>query len=306
MCILDRIFLLRPILFYPIWTFYLAGYWSGMRSGGGQSEFFHSLNPYGIMISLSCIMASVYILNQLQDIKTDQANHRRFLLSDGIISIKEATWEAGFLAFLGLIIGFWIRFQFGIYLFILFLLTGWLYNFSPFQWKNKPLMGLIINGIGGWIIYTLGWKTGGGLESIPLGSIAYALAGVSVFLNTTLPDMSGDEKTGKITFVIRYGIKKTACWALLLEAAAIILACMTREWLLFFPGAAVLPIFVIAAVKGTEKNVLRATKYSVMVLVGAVCVAFPWYALLVLFIFFFTKGYYRKRFDFNYPNFKSV
>ena len=167
-------------------------------------------------------------------------------------------------------------------------------------------MGLLVNGIGGWIIYTIGWKAAGGAEWFTLRSMAYALAGVSVFLNTTLPDMAGDEKTGKITFVLRYGVGKTAIWALILEAAAVVLALLSRDWILFIPGIVSLPLFVFAAIKRTAKEVIRATKYTILALVIAVCAVFPWYTFVILFVFFFTKWYYKKRFNFNYPSLKSV
>ncbi len=258
------------------------------------------------MACLSCVMASVYILNQMKDIQTDLANNKLFLLSEGIITVKQAGWEAGLLAVSGLVLGFLIHIQLGAVLVVLFLLAGGLYNFSPFEWKNRPLMGLLVNGIGGWIIYTIGWRAAGGAEWFTLRSMAYALAGVSVFLNTTLPDMAGDEKTGKITFVLRYGVGKTAIWALILEAAAVVLALLSRDWILFIPGIVSLPLFVFAAVRRTAKEVIRATKYTILALVIAVCAVFPWYAFVILFVFFFTKWYYKKRFNFNYPNLKSV
>jgi 4-hydroxybenzoate polyprenyltransferase len=277
-----------------------------MQFGSRPGETTAVLTLLGPIACLSCVMASVYVLNQMKDIQTDLANNKLFLLSEGIIAVKQAGWEAGFFAVSGLVLGFLITIQLGITLIILFLLSGWLYNFPPFEWKNRPLMGLLVNGIGGWIIYTIGWKAAGGAEWVSLRSMAYALAGVSVFLNTTLPDMAGDEKTGKITFVLRYGVGKTAIWALILEAAAVVLALITRDWLLFIPGIISLPLFIRAAGRRTVKEVIRATKYAISALVIAVCIVFPLYTLVVLFIFFLTKWYYRKRFHFNYPNLRSV
>jgi 4-hydroxybenzoate polyprenyltransferase len=259
---------------------------------------------FGMLSCLSLVMAGVYILNQMQDIETDRANHKLFLLSDGIISPRHAGREAGFLVLLGACAGFIIDLYLGLGLIILFVLAGWLYNFSPFKWKDRPLMGLFTNGAGGMLIYLLGWKAGGGVPWIPVRALAYLMAGVSVFLNTTLPDRVGDEKTGKITFVVQYGIAATAWWAFITEAAAVVLALLTRDWLLFIPGAVSMPLFVMAVVRRTEKDVVRATKCSILALVLAVCVVFPWYAILILFIFIFTKWYYKRRFNFDYPSLK--
>lgn len=304
--ILDRIFLSRPILFFPVWTFYLAGYWGSRQLGETSSVDTSPAGLFGFMASLSFVMASVYILNQIQDIETDRANHKLFILSDGLVSPREAGWEAGLLALLGISAGFLIHFYLGLGLVFLFLLAGWFYNFFPFRWKDRPLLGLFTNGLGGMMIYLFGWKVGGGSEWIPLRAVAYALAGVAVFLNTTLPDRTGDEKTGKITFVVRYGIDVTARWAFITVTASVVLACLTRDWLLFIPSAAAIPFFVFALVKHTEKEVVRATKYSILGLVIAVCVVFPWYLLLILVVIFLTKWYYKRRFHFDYPSLKSV
>ena len=301
---LDNLFLLRPTLFYPIWTFFLAGMWGGTRFGNRVGEFAHPVSPLWVCVFLSFVMGGVFIVNQIQDAETDRANGKLFLIANRIISVKEAYIEAVLLAGIGIIAGFWIDVRIGLGFFFLLFLAGWLYNYPPAQWKNRPLLGLATNGIGGFVIYCLGWLTGGG-EFVPPRAVAYALAGVAVFLNTTLPDREGDKKTGKITFSIRYGVKKTAWTALVFEIATLGFAFGFKDWLLLFPALFVLPFFVLGVLNPTVNRMMRATKFSVLALAAAVCVVFPWYVVPVFVVFYLSKAYYRKRFGFDYPSFKS-
>jgi len=303
--ILDVLFLLRPTLFYPIWTFFLAGTWGGMRFGTGVGDLTHPVGPLWVVVGLTLVMGGVFILNQIQDVETDRVNGKLFLLANGIVPVKAAYQEATLMMVCGLALGFWIDFRIGLGFLILVLLSGWLYNYPPTRWKNRPIMGLVVNGMGGLVIYSLGWMVGGGRGFVVFRAVIYALAGVAVFLNTTLPDREGDEKTGKITFGVRYGIKRTVVLALAVEICAVGLALLFRDWLLFFPGLVVLPLFVLSAVKRTLAEVIRATKFSVLALAVAVCVVFPLYLLPVFIVFFLSKWYYGKRFDFNYPSFRS-
>ncbi len=303
--IFDSFFLLRPTLFYPVWTFFLAGYWGGMKFGVGNNDFIHPTGMFWIVSSLTLLMGGVFILNQIQDRETDRANGKLFLLANGIVSVKKAYIEAVLLTAMSLGFSFWVDLKIGLGFLILFVLSGLLYNYPPTLWKNRPIMGLVANGIGGLVIYCLGWITGGGDGRVLLHTVSYTLAGGAVFLNTTLPDMDGDKKTGKITFSIQYGVNKTVLWALILETIALGLAFLCRDWLLFISGIAVFPLFLLNTVKRTVAEAVRTTKFSVLALATAVCIVFPWYLVPVFFVFFFSKFYYKKRFDFDYPNFKA-
>ena len=301
---LDPFFLLRPTLFYPVWTFYLAGIWGGKTYGQLTAGSLYSMFLQ-VMLFLTVVMGSVYILNQTQDIETDRANGKLFLIANGAVSLKGAYIQAVVMAILGLSLGFFLFFRIGLGLTVLFIITGIFYNYPPFRWKNRPWMGLITNGVGGTVIYSLGWMATGSEGWVPLRVLAYALAGMAVTLYTTLPDMKGDAKTGKVTFGVKYGIRATAVLALILNVGIVILAYLFKDWLLFFPAAVVLPLFGIAGIQRNIPSVMRATKFSVLALASAICVVFPWYLGLIVFVFFLTRWYYRNRFQFDYPNFKG-
>jgi len=298
----DYVFILRPTLFYPIWTFFLAGHWGGSRMGNGHGTIAGS-TFFPVILALSLIVGCVFILNQIKDIETDRVNGKLFLMSDGIISIKAAYIEAALLALAGLISGFLINLQVGLLLVVLLILSGCCYNYPPASWKNHPIMGIVTNAGAGLLIYSLGWFSAGGQGLVPLVSLAYVMAGAAVYLNTTLPDRKGDESTGKITFGVKYGVQKTAIWALVFEVLMLVLAAWFKDQLLFISGLIMLPFFIFGAVKATVDNVTRATKFSVLALAGAVCIFYPLYLLPVFGVFFLSKWYYKIRFNLNYPSF---
>ncbi len=301
----DYLFLLRPTLFYPIWTFFLAGYLGGINPENAGRLWIPSAFLAGTIIGLTNLMGSIFILNQIRDVKTDRANKKLFLIANGIIPIKHAYWEAALLSGVGTLLGFLADYRIGIGFLILFLLSGYAYNFPPAQWKDRPIMGILTNGVGGLIIYCLGWIIGRGQGIVPLRVIPYTLAGAAVFLNTTLPDVKGDAQTGKITFGVRFGMRVTSLWALILEILTVGFALLFRDWYILIPALSVLPLFVWSGFKPSLSSTMRTTKFSVLALAAMVCFYFPVYLVPIFVVFFLSKWYYRKRFHFNYPNFKN-
>ncbi len=301
----DYLFLVRPVLLYPIWIFFLAGVWSMAPFRPFVSFGILSSAQWIAFLAVTLIMAAAYVLNQIQDIDTDRINGKKFLIATGHISVKAAYVEAFFLILLGLWIGILVNRITGFLLLILWLSAGILYNYPPFRWKDKPIAGLLTNGLGGVLIYMIGWASQGDLTFHPLRILLFGLAGMAVTLNTTLPDVEGDKKTGKITFAVRYGIRVTCYLAFLFELATVILAFVLQEWLLFFSAAAAFPFFLVAVMKQDLKTILKATRISVLGFALAVCVFFPWFLMLALCVFFGTKLYYAKRFQFNYPSFST-
>jgi 4-hydroxybenzoate polyprenyltransferase len=301
----DVVFLMRPTLFFPVWTFYLAGLHGGRGAGRAIEGFAHPLPSAAVMAALSALMGAVFILNQIQDAETDRVNRKLFLIANGDIPVRVAAVEAAVLSAAALVCAFWSDFLLGLGFLALFVLAGVLYNYPPARWKNHPVMGMVVNGAGGMIIYDLGWITAAGGRGLDAAVLAYGLGGVAVFLNTTLPDRKGDARTGKITFGVRYGVGTTAVWAMVFEIAAVAAAAAAREWILLVPSLLVLPLFVLAAARRTLADSLRATKFSVLALAAAVTWAYPLYLILIFGVFFFSRWYYRERFHFDYPNFRA-
>ena len=302
---IDAVIFIRPVLLYPAWIFMLAGIWGARHASEfspGSLSFFRQMLVWS---AATAIMGAVYILNQIKDIETDRINHKMFLLAQNVVGMRFAIIETILLSLFGIGAAFYSSLEIGTLLSILLIIAGWLYNFDPFQWKNRPVLGIVANGLGGILLYSVGWKMAGGAGWLPMRSLIAFFATCGVTLNTTLPDLEGDRKTGKQTFAVRYGLSATAWAALVLEGITVLLAWFFREWLLFYPGILVLPFFIHGVIRPNVANVIRGTKISVLALAVAVCVFFPYFLLPVFLVFFGTKWYYKAKFDMNYPNFKS-
>lgn len=303
---MDYLFILRPTLLYPVWTFFLAGCWGGRHFGSGVSELAHPVSIFWIGAGLTLVMGSVYILNQIQDIETDRTNKKLFLIANGMVSVRAAYIEGSLLAILGLAFGFWVDVRMGLAFLVLFINVGWLYNFPPATWKNHFIMGLICNGLMAVNFVSVGWMIQGGPGFIHPVMAGYFLACGAVYLNTTLPDADGDRATGKITFGVRFGPTVTIRWALAMEVGAVIVAWLYKDYLLLYASLAAFPLFLWAAIKGTIPDSVRATKLSVLGLTAGVCLFFPLYLIPVFTVFFLSKLYYKQRFGLNYPNLKNA
>ncbi|MFO7889600.1 MAG: UbiA family prenyltransferase [bacterium] len=300
----DYIFIARPVLMYPVWIFLLAGSWGAERSdeGGVYLKYRSALLMF---TAVTLIMGGAYILNQIQDLETDKINQKFFLLSKEVISIKAAWMEAGSIIFLGVITGFILDKSIGLGLIVLFILAGYLYNFAPAKFKDTPLGGMLVNGIGGYIIYSLGWSMVYEKLIFPIQGISYFFAVLALYINTTLPDIKGDRETNKITFSVKYGIKFSVITALVLEITALLSALYFKDWLLGIPAVLVVPFFIRSYFKKDISMSLQATKFSIAILTVLICIFNLWYIVLVVFVFLMTKLYYYKRFNFNYPSLKS-
>jgi 4-hydroxybenzoate polyprenyltransferase len=297
--IIDSFFLLRPMLFLPVLTFFLAGFQGSIWFAKGQG-----LGIFNTIFPLCLVIGSVYVLNQIQDRDTDKINNKLFFLSEGYISVNHALIQAVVLAAAGMIWGFITDIRLGMLLAAQLLLGGLLYNYPPARWKDRPAAGLLTNAFCGVLIYFTGW-TAGSTAIHPVYALPYFFAGAAVYLNTTLPDVKGDRASGKRTFAVAYGIKTIAFWAFLFEVCVLAAALLLRDRLILISALTALPFFVAAYFKKTEAAVIRATKFSILILVIAVCVLFPFLLLVIAALVALTKIYYKKRFDFDYPNFKG-
>lgn len=300
---LDYFFVLRPTLFFPVWTVFLAGYHASLHF---EPEKIAPDSPLVVAILLSLLMGAVFIFNQITDVETDRKNQKLFFIANGIIKKKVARVEAIGLTFFPIVVSVILSFKLGIIFALIFSFTGILYSFKPFGWKDKPILGVINNFLGGWSVAACGWIAAGATTwQFVFHAIPYALGLVAVFLLTTLPDIPGDKASGKITFGVKFGVKATTCWAVGFELMTVILSGWLQDYILFVPAVMAFSLFLIAALRQQMADILRAIKFTVLFASLAVCVKYPLYFLVILVTFFFSKWYYRKRFNLEYPRFAA-
>lgn len=300
---LDYFFVLRPTLFFPVWTVFLAGYHASLHFDPGKIA---QNSPLVVAILLSLLMGAVFIFNQLTDIETDRKNQKLFFIANGMIKKTVAIAQGITLTIFSIGISFLMNNKVGLVFSLIFGFTGILYSFRPFSWKDKPILGVINNFLGGWSVAVCGWITAGAYNwKFAIYAIPYALGLVAVYLLTTLPDIPGDGESGKITFGVKYGVKISIYWASGFELTAVILSFLFKDYILFVPAVMAFPLFLNAAITQKMNNILSAIKFTVLFSSLAVCFKYPLYFVVILATFYFSKWYYRRRFNLEYPRFAA-
>jgi 4-hydroxybenzoate polyprenyltransferase len=306
----DYVFVARPTLFFPVWTVFLAGFFSaGMAASNpspdqatnGVSAPATDFLPVGIALTL--LMGGIFVLNQIHDVSSDRANKKLFLVAEGHLSKNAAEKEARLLIGAGLLLGLTAGVTPLLLMVGLFAVAGLLYSVRPYSWKDRPLLGWVANAAGGLFIFTVGWslQSGDMFEGV-VRAVPYLFAISAVFLYTTLPDAHGDEASGKVTFSVRFGKKRTLQLGALLEVAALVGAYLTSDPILFYPALFTAPVFLWAVYTQEMRDILRAVKWSILLLALFVCVTWPAYFLVLVAVYFASKWYYRLRFGIQYPS----
>jgi 4-hydroxybenzoate polyprenyltransferase len=302
----DYIFVLRPTLFSPVWTVYAAGYFAFHRfSGSGQNGAAPGLDStaLSLLLVLTLLMGGVFILNQLCDVATDARNHKLFLIAHRHISPRAAWAEMILLCTIAVGVAFFYGAEWGGLFVAIFLLTGILYSVAPFQWKDRPLPGLLANALGALLIFTAGWWSVQIEWQLPVQhALPYMLAVAAVYLYTTLLDVDGDASTQKMTFGVRYGRRATVIAGCVLELGALVSAWWLKDPVILYPALGAAPFFLWAAISQRLADVSRAIKFPIVFLALAICIKVWQYFLLLAFVFFFSRWYYRRRFGLKYPS----
>lgn len=307
----DYIFVLRPTLFLPVWTVFLAGFFVQQKFGvaatvsipNNATTTLQNKDFLLVGVILTLLVGAVFILNQIKDRHTDHKNQKLFLIAHNYLSPKSAFMEALILIAVALVFAFNFSTNMGLFFLMILAITGVLYSFKPFSWKDRPLLGLFTNILGAFLIFGSGWIIDGAVtQELLLHALPYACAVAAVYLFTTLPDVEGDASSEKVTFGVKYGFKATVYLGLFFEIMAVISSLKLDDEIIFYPAFFSIPFFVWAAVKLRINEVVRAIKYSILFLSLSVCIKLPFYFFILLGVFFISKIYYKLRFGIDYPN----
>jgi len=299
--VFDYLFLLRPILFVPLWALTLLGYF---WAEGGTYRL--AWLPQGrLLLSLflySLLMGSVYVLNQIFDRDSDRLNRKLYLLAKGYVNLRAAWVECFLLIVVSLSLSLLFSPAYRVFI-LLSLGLGILYSAPPFKLKGKPILDILSNSIGyGCLAFMVGWLSLGTYDvGHLLKSLPYVLAVAAVFINTTVPDIEGDRKTGNITTGVFLGIRGTTILALLAILGAVASSLALGDWLCLIASTAATPLFVWAAIRGRVKPAMMAYQLGGGALVIILCILFPWFLVLLLLTYGSLKLYHKARFRMNYP-----
>ncbi|MBN2070311.1 MAG: UbiA family prenyltransferase [Candidatus Krumholzibacteriota bacterium] len=299
---LDHLFLLRPLILVPVWTFFLLGAWHSGHSGDLWSGRFIP----GI-IAFTMLTGAIYIINQISDRESDLDNDKLFFIPESIISVRTASVEASVLIIISLAISFtWLPAGFTLISFA-GLLLGIIYSVEPVRLKKRPLFDVLANAVGNGILNTLaGWiAVGGELKGLII-LLPYPFAVASVHLVTTLADIEGDRKSSLRTSGIALGVKKGLIFSTILMAAAAVLAVISSNREALYATLLSLPAFLVPMrsenARLSRSNILIPAKLSTLVFSVVAGFLFRLYIPFLLIIVIATRIYYRRRFRLDYPS----
>jgi 4-hydroxybenzoate polyprenyltransferase len=293
---LDYLFVIRPVLMPPVWTILLLGHHRSAALSG-QSDL-----PGLILLLVTFLVGAVYLLNQIYDVEPDRMNRKLFFLAEGYISKKNAIFQTVLLNLISIIPAYLISLELGL-LFTLGFLFGFFYSAPPFSFKGTPVGGFLCNVFAhGNLAFLMGWSMNLTLsgKSI-LFSLPYMFAVGAVYLNTTIPDMEGDKRSGKITLAVKWGKKVIVVVSCILVLLAMIISFFIKDSPFFIASALVFPFFLFGALTKKGKNIALSTKLSILSLSIAAGLFYPWYFAVLILGFAGTRLYYKARFNYDYP-----
>jgi|FLOH01.1.fsa_nt_gi 4-hydroxybenzoate polyprenyltransferase len=303
---LDYLFVLRPILFFPVWTLILCGYYSSESNINvevAQDTTFIILS----FILLTVTSGAVYLLNNIEDAAGDKINRKVLLIQDGFFTKKQATRYLFLLLSIGLLLAFFASFKLFLWLVASFLITGYIYSAKPFKLKDSVYGSLVVSIVSGFMTFGFGWY----LQSNTLNpvflwyALPYVLAWVSVSLLTTIPDKEGDTHEAKETVSVKHGIEKTQDIGYLLLGLSLFFSALTWDWVIGLAGALSIPAYREMFNTRTVASTLKSIRYSIGLLSAIIALVFPSYFVLLAFVYFLSKWYYKQRFNLNYPTLKT-
>ncbi len=257
-----------------------------------------------LMISYGMLMGSVFVLNQLCDIESDQQNRKLFFIANGMIPYRNALIEVFILAISSVGLGFYVNFAVGITFILFFILTGILYNYAPFRLKDRPWGSLLANALMGGLAFVIGWlAVHSWHQTLFLDIIPYISFNTALYFFTTFPDIEGDRSTGKKTLAVQFGHKKIimASFCLYLVGGVSTILLKDMQAAVFYTLS--LPFFILTVWTGEIAESIRTTKFGILFFALSICLKWPLYFIVMVTGFFGTRWYFGKRFDMSYPNF---
>ena len=259
-----------------------------------------------LMILFAAAMGACFLLNQLQDVESDRRNNKLFIIAEGCVGIRAATIEVVFLMVVSLMMACLVSIQTALFVSAFIFVTGYLYNYEPFGLKDRPWGSLAANAMMGWLAFAIGWSAYHPFRfSLVVDSLPYLFFNTALYFFTTLPDMDGDAQSGKRTLAVVHGSKYIIHLSGALYVLSGVFAFILHDNQALFFILLSMPFFAITFLQKDTESAVRTTKFAIFFFALAVCLKWPVYFILMIFTFFLTRWYFKRRFGFDYPNFKT-
>ncbi|MGD8869121.1 MAG: UbiA family prenyltransferase [Gemmatimonadales bacterium] len=298
----DYVFVTRPLILIPVWSFYILG----MRAGRSSAP--ESAATAGF-VCLTAVMVTAYLINQVFDQDTDRYNNKGHFLTRGILGVRTVVAMA-LVSFAVASLTYQNTTPAQRPVLAAGLVLSLVYSLPPIRLCARPLFDLVANAVGyGGIAYLSGYLAldrafaDGALASLPWVFLVGA-----TFLHTTILDIDGDRATGKITTAVSLGARRSAVVALFLCVAGLGAAVLRNlGWLPVVLLGLSVPLFGAGAVAflrrlgGRERLSSYTVQTATLLVTVAAAAVEPRYLVLVVPIVLASRVYYRERFGVSYP-----
>jgi len=256
-----------------------------------------------VLASYSLLMAALYILNQIIDMKSDAINQKHLLLAEGLMPVRNALLFLILLLIAAAVISIRLPVLTRFFMAIS-LVLGIFYSLPPFILKARPFLDFLVNGVGyGFFNFTMGWLSIKPYSSQALiSALPYVLAVSAIFVNTTILDIDGDRKCNYLTTGVLLKERGAAILGLALIVSCAGISFYVRDYACLVPALAALPLFLIGAVGKGVKFVILSIRVGGPLLILVTGLLFPYFLALCLLTFIFLRIYYKKRFGIVYPS----
>ncbi len=313
---LDYVIVLRPTLLFPVWTLALLGHYHGTDLASHSLKFAFLAAEIPVHLNLdtrvwvtlclySMLASAGYIINQIADKETDAANSKLYLVADGYVKLPLIKLEAAllFLASMVCVIVWFRGSRAYLALVALSAVLGVIYSVPPFRLKGKPIVDLLANAIGyGGIAFLIGWGTTAAVNAEALKcAVPYVFCVAAAFVNTTLPDLKGDETHGDRTTGVLLGVRRSCQLSLFLLVIAILSAWILGDAVALIAGLVSVPFFVYMNITPKRSAIILATRIGILALTLIACFLIPPYFILFGCVLLFVRWYYGARFGIVYP-----
>lgn len=296
--LLDYVFVTRPLILIPAWSFYLMG----AAEGAKARPSWRAIPSPTAFLTLTLILITAYLLNQIFDRESDALNNKCHFLPRGIFQVRTLTIMA-VAAFVAASIGFqrvdavqrWPLFA------ALFL--SLVYSLPPLRLCARPFTDMVVNAIGyGGLAFVLGFTSFSSELGAGIGlSVPYVLLVAATFLHTTILDIAGDRATGKISTAVLIGEHRSAALAVALHGLGVGVALVSHNYYALVITAGSLPVTLYASrAARRDASSLHVQVMTLVVTLGAIARS-PGYAMIVGPLILLSRYYHRRRFGVTYP-----
>lgn len=256
-----------------------------------------------VLVSYSLLMAALYILNQIIDMKSDVINKKHLLLAEGLMPVKNALLFLILLLIVSAVIALRLPVLTRFFMAVS-LILGIFYSLPPFILKARPFLDFLVNGIGyGFFNFAMGWLSLKPYSSQTLiSALPYVLAVSAIFVNTTILDIEGDRKCNYLTTGVLLKERGAAVLGFVLIASCAGISYYLRDYVCLIPALVALPLFLAGVLNKGPKFITLSIRIGGPLLILITGLLFPYFLALGLLIFIFLRIYYKRRFGIIYPS----